>query len=62
MEHEFDVQLARHGVVAARRVVARLRARLALGEHDAVRAHHWQHRALGAGRGEKHLDMVVEGA
>ncbi|SPA01461.1 conserved exported hypothetical protein [Cupriavidus taiwanensis] len=60
MQHEFEVQLLFRGIVAARRIVACRRARLALRKHDAVRGDLRQHRLVIAGGREKHLDVIVE--
>ncbi len=60
VQHEFDIELARRGVVAARGVVARDRARLSFRKHRTVGPHLRQHRALLSRRRQEHLDMVVE--
>ncbi|SPC16369.1 conserved hypothetical protein [Cupriavidus taiwanensis] len=60
MQHEFEIQLLLGRIVAARRVIACRRARLAFGERDAVRGNLRQHRLVIAGSREKHLDVIVE--
>ncbi|MNY18074.1 hypothetical protein D3C86_1514290 [compost metagenome] len=60
MGGEIDGEFAFFGIEAARRVVARQRARRAFREFNAVRADHRQARFGFAGLGEEHLDVVVK--